>query len=964
MKSAIPILCCLIASVLLPSFEVMAQLPDARPPVVRYTSDIEAYPQNFSIAVDQQGFVYVGNAEGVQIFDGEQWQEVVLPNGDIVRSLAYDNEARVYVGGFNEFGYVQRDDTGDFQYYSLTPLFAEELAIGNTSAGEPTTEPFADIWRICVSRQGVFFVGLEHLFLVNLPAESRSAEINSKKAFWKHDGSFGPIGEFREQVWLQWRGDGIKSYAGDGWTLHEHPTLARDFLVSLVPVSDELIVISNDGPWFRFDGSRFEEIPDSLTIPHKQSMTHGFLAGDQVIGVATQLGLIVFYDLKTGVADVFRVSDGFVSDVVKTSSGNVLSVDDLGFTSVRWPARWRSIDSRLGLTGSITAIRSHNDRTYVLTSSGAFATDPGYERFQRLSWTDYEAWDMLVLDSAEILFADSYEIKLIGTDGSIRSLDDNTTARVFKQSRFDPDLVYVGTEFGIQILKRSEEGWRSVLNKTDMTNLTVSQIVERSPEEIWIGTERGGIQRLEIESLNWKVHVTPVGAELGLEYGDRLEGAYLYEMNGKMLASTDKGLFRYNVEQFEPYQVGNSDVLNDTGRTLELASDGEDLWAFYYDRLFHLDELNRWTEEDISQLIKGAMTVIEFIDGRVLIGGMGSIMTYDGQASTHSHQAGQLKLTYAEVSGAERQPQRLPLSNISVSTADERLTLRYALTEFERPEAVRYRTRLAPVENAYSSWTDSGQQSFLNLQPGSYLLLVQASSDDDNLASLEVPFTVKPQWYETSMAQIVLFFLLMVLMYFAVRALAGRRTRLLKLENELLEQKVTERTRALQSANQQLDRMAHLDGLTQIPNRRRLDSYLEDVRMQCADRGRVMALALIDVDHFKRFNDTHGHQAGDTLLVELAKLLSRNLRRAEDLVARYGGEEFLVVLPGADAGSALEVIESMRRHVEESELGVTVSAGLHVHTPDQNTAVETMIEKADQALYSAKHAGRNRVVTG
>ncbi|MDA0977444.1 MAG: hypothetical protein O3B72_02700, partial [Proteobacteria bacterium] len=95
MKPVIPILCCLIASVLLPSFGVLALLPDARPPVVRYTSDIEAYPQNFSIAVDQQGFVYVGNAEGVQIFDGEQWQEVVLPNGDIVRSLAYDIEARV-----------------------------------------------------------------------------------------------------------------------------------------------------------------------------------------------------------------------------------------------------------------------------------------------------------------------------------------------------------------------------------------------------------------------------------------------------------------------------------------------------------------------------------------------------------------------------------------------------------------------------------------------------------------------------------------------------------------------------------------------------------------------------------------------------------------------------------------------------------------------------------------------------
>ncbi len=155
--------------------------------------------------------------------------------------------------------------------------------------------------------------------------------------------------------------------------------------------------------------------------------------------------------------------------------------------------------------------------------------------------------------------------------------------------------------------------------------------------------------------------------------------------------------------------------------------------------------------------------------------------------------------------------------------------------------------------------------------------------------------------------------------------------------------------------------MAHLDGLTQIPNRRRLDAYLDDVWRQCVDRNRMMAIAIIDVDHFKKYNDTHGHQAGDELLVKLAQTLSSNLRRAEDLVARYGGEEFLVVLPGAEEHTAQEVIEEMRSQVEVSDMGITISAGVHANMPHNAMPLKDMIESADRALYQSKSQGRNRV---
>ncbi|HEX5755687.1 MAG TPA: diguanylate cyclase, partial [Arenimonas sp.] len=179
--------------------------------------------------------------------------------------------------------------------------------------------------------------------------------------------------------------------------------------------------------------------------------------------------------------------------------------------------------------------------------------------------------------------------------------------------------------------------------------------------------------------------------------------------------------------------------------------------------------------------------------------------------------------------------------------------------------------------------------------------------------------------------------------------------------NAELEAMVRTRTHELEAANSRLDSMAHRDGLTEIANRRRLDRFLAEAWQQCRARKRPISLLLIDVDHFKDFNDQHGHLAGDELLKRLAHALADCLRRGEDLVARYGGEEFMVVLPGADAGIAASLAESMRAAVEAAALGSTISVGHATAIPDGD-AVEYLIERADHALYAAKQGGRNRVV--
>jgi diguanylate cyclase (GGDEF)-like protein len=159
----------------------------------------------------------------------------------------------------------------------------------------------------------------------------------------------------------------------------------------------------------------------------------------------------------------------------------------------------------------------------------------------------------------------------------------------------------------------------------------------------------------------------------------------------------------------------------------------------------------------------------------------------------------------------------------------------------------------------------------------------------------------------------------------------------------------------VQGQASQLAALAHNDGLTGVPNRRAWDLELPREMARGRRANVPVSIALLDVDHFKRYNDRFGHQAGDELLKESATAWTRELRQG-DLLARYGGEEFGVVLPGLTVEQAVEVIDRLRR---STPLGQTVSAG--VACWDGVESPERLVGRADTALYRAKHNGRNRV---
>ncbi len=171
------------------------------------------------------------------------------------------------------------------------------------------------------------------------------------------------------------------------------------------------------------------------------------------------------------------------------------------------------------------------------------------------------------------------------------------------------------------------------------------------------------------------------------------------------------------------------------------------------------------------------------------------------------------------------------------------------------------------------------------------------------------------------------------------------------------------------AVNQELQKLALSDGLTSLANRRRFDEHLIDEWQRLTRDQQPLSLILCDLDHFKRYNDTFGHPAGDRCLIRVARALLQGPQRPADLVARYGGEEFAIILPNTDTHGAWRIAQKIHNSIHDLKIAhapgneeayVTVTMGISTVVPSLNSTAQILVKAADLALYHAKQHGRNR----
>jgi len=449
-------------------------------------------------------------------------------------------------------------------------------------------------------------------------------------------------------------------------------------------------------------------------------------------------------------------------------------------------------------------------------------------------------------------------------------------------------------------------------------------------KELWLGTDGGGAARRSL-----------VGPDTPWQRFDEASTPAL--PNNTVYAVVQD-------RQHRLYLTTNRGVVRLTPR----GSDGRELDAYAF------------TADDGLPLNQCAHTAA-LVDraGRVWVGTVGGAAVLD--TSGEALDAATKRLVVEGQVYGEEQFNLVPGAELSFR--ENHLVFRFTLLSFFREADTRYSTQLVGLEPSRSPWVSDTRREFTTLPHGAYTFRAWGQDYAGNVAGpLETTFTIRPAPWQTWWARLLAVALAGVAVWGSFQA----RLRSLQRRQRELQGLVDARTRQLKEANEVLVTLSYVDALTGVANRRRFEERLEAEWKRGLRTGTPLGLVMIDIDHFKAYNDRWGHRQGDECLRIVATALADALPRSGDTVSRYGGEEFAVILPITDLAGARKVAESLRARIEALRLHsavastgpwVTISCGAATVVATVGADMHDLTKRADEALYLAKSAGRNRVAT-
>ncbi len=549
-------------------------------------------------------------------------------------------------------------------------------------------------------------------------------------------------------------------------------------------------------------------------------------------------------------------------------------------------------------------------------------------------------------------------------------LPGNQIGSIFRDSRGD---VWIGTSAG---LARWEED-RVTLTRTAADGLLanlVRDIREDAAERLLLAGDNG----LSVMSLANEEIVDTITSEDGLT-NDVVATTYVDERGVIWIGSRSGGLSRLDGKtlfHYEPeHGIGLTSIMSvieDDERYLWLAGrDGivriprTDLDAVATGEAANVQSVAFSTRDGLrSTRVPGGYqsAAAHARDGRIWFAtGRGLAAVNPATLTTVQTPTG-LRIDAIRADNqtiAGEPPYRIPAGTQTVQ-------IDYSVPSLGQAESLRFQYRLGG-----GRWQDAGERRtafFTSLPPRSQTFEVATTYKGMPYSSgaTTVEIFVEPRWFESRFVRLVAV-LLSAFIAMGAYSLALRRYRH---RQEQLQQLVDERTLALQEALSDMEKMSKTDMLTGVANRRHFEERMREQWSRAIRKQQAISVMMIDIDHFKQFNDSAGHQAGDRCLVAVAQALQGSVRD-EDFVSRYGGEEFAVLMSGSKVSAMCEIGKRLQDGIRALNLAhpglaadsiVTVSGGFASILPQPSDQFEELIRRADYALYRAKEQGRDRII--
>jgi len=484
-----------------------------------------------------------------------------------------------------------------------------------------------------------------------------------------------------------------------------------------------------------------------------------------------------------------------------------------------------------------------------------------------------------------------------------------------------------------QGLFRYRDGTFSTLTTADgLVSNWIMALYEDADTNLWIGTNGEGMNRLRNGQL--------VSIRLANGLWDNTAQTILEDSTGHLWMTCNRGFYRVARADLIAFSEGRLNKVNSTG--------------------FGAGDALR------STLFSGGVKPAGAIDrsGKLWLPSSKGLVIVDPLHLPNSGKPPLARLETVALNGVSSPA----VAGVMLPPGSVPLTIRYTAMTLLQANRLRFRYQMVGLT---PEWADAGfnrEVSFPALPHGTYRFRVAASMDGEHWSEADegLTITVQPHFYQT-LWFMALAFLVTVM---AMAGLFRLRTRSLRARQTEMAQLVAQRTEELRLANEHLSRLSFVDALTGLANRRRFNDALDEEWRRACRSESELALVIADIDHFKPYNDSLGHQEGDYCLTAVAGVFLRAAGRAGDLAARYGGEEMVFLIPGADHAAALTMAEGLRTACEALAIPhpaspvspvVTISLGVASCIPSLESSTESLVAQADAALYRAKETGRNRV---
>jgi len=938
----------------------------------QYSQDVwqteDGLPHNSINAIIQttDGYLWLGTYEGLVRFDGVQFTVFNHENTKAILhphiiALFEDQEGALWVG--TQGGLTCRQN-GAFTAYTTKEGLSDNyiLAIHEDKGGNlwigtrrglnrlknrkfttyTTREGLSDdlIWCLYEDHKGNFWVGTNGGGLNQL--KDGKFIVYGKKEGLSNDVVRSIHEDRGGSLWIGTAGGGLNRFQDGAFTAYTTKEGLSNDLVRAIYQDREgaLWIGTSGGGLSRFHKGRFS------TLTTKEGLSNDVVwsiyedrEGNLWVGTAggglnrLKEGKFTTYTTKEG------LTSNFVWSIYQDREGGFWIGTNGGGLNRFKNGEFIAYTTNDGLSNNMvrSICKDRQGNLWVGTGGG------GVNQFKNGKFTPYTTKEGL---SDDVVYAicEGHDGSLwLGTSKGLNRLDDGRFT-VYSTNEGLPNnvvhYIYEGRKGNLWIatnegLSRFKDGAFTTYNtENGLSHNRVLAVYEDQAGNLWIGT-RGGLNLMK------NGNITAIKKKDGLF--DNLIFQILEDAQGNLWMSCNKGIFRVSKKELIDFAAGKARRVTSFayGKTDGMKS----------------SECNGGNQPAGCKAQDGTLW-FPTMKGIAMIDPRNIVVNTNPPSVT-------IEKIFVDNAAIE-----LHDKEVSLSPGRKKFEFHYTALSFIAPEKVNFRYRLEGFEKEWIAAGTRRAAYYTNLGPGKYRFQVIACNNDGvwNQTGAAFEFHINPSFYQTP-----LFYGL-----FAVSAVVlgtgvfHLRVRQMKAREVELESIVQERTSQLREANRKLERLATLDGLTGVSNRRHFDEFLDQEWKRAIRYQAPLSLIMIDIDFFKMFNDTYGHQAGDECLKQVAGVLQETVPRATDLVARYGGEEFSVVLTNTDTNGSANMAEKLRIEVEvlkildkSSKAGdhVTISVGVATSVPHKKSAPESLIAAADKALYQAKEEGRNRVIT-